>query len=58
MTLPFRRSQFNLKKVGPKPSGLGLELSFMEKRACRTSLSEKGQTKEAAWVESREVEAT
>jgi hypothetical protein len=52
------RSQFTLKKAGPKPLGPRLELSFMEKRARRTSSSEKGRTKEAAWEESREVEAT
>jgi hypothetical protein len=31
-----------LKKVGPKLSGPGLELSFMEKRASLISVKEKG----------------
>jgi hypothetical protein len=52
------RSQFHLKKAGPKPSGPGLELSFMEKRASLISSREKGRVREEAWVESSEVEAT
>jgi hypothetical protein len=36
------RSQFFLKKAGPKPSGPGLELSFMVKRAVLISDKVKG----------------
>jgi hypothetical protein len=37
--------QFLLKKAGPKPSGPGLELSFMVKRAVRISSREKGRAR-------------
>jgi hypothetical protein len=52
------KSQFRLKKAGPKPSGPRLALLFMEKRAARISSRVKGVISEAAWKESREVEAT
>jgi hypothetical protein len=39
------RSQFRLMKPGPKPSGPGLELSFVEKRADRISSREKGRAR-------------
>jgi hypothetical protein len=41
----FTRSQFRLKKAGPKPSGPEL---FMENKADRISSREKGRTREAA----------
>ena len=52
------RSQFRLKKAGPKPSGPGLEVSFMEKRAVRSPSKVNGETRDVAWVEEREVEVT
>jgi hypothetical protein len=47
-----------LKKEGPKPSGPGLELSFMEKRASLISSREKGRVREAAWDGVSEVDWT
>jgi hypothetical protein len=54
----FNQSQFFLKKAGPNPSGLGLELSFIERMLARISSREKGRMREAASKESRDVEAT
>jgi hypothetical protein len=48
-------SQFFLKKAGPKPSGPGLELSFMEKRAAWMSSMVKRWMREEAWVVVSEV---
>jgi hypothetical protein len=45
---PLTRFQFFLKKEGPKPSGPGLELSFMENKALRISSRVKGRTRERA----------
>jgi hypothetical protein len=46
------------EKGRAKAIRLGLELSFMERTAIRSSSIEKGLTREAAWKESREVEKT
>ena len=52
------RFQCFLKMAGPKPSGPGLELSFMEKTTDRSSSREKGRAREEAWDEEREVGET
>jgi hypothetical protein len=52
------RFQFFLKKAGPKPSGPGLELSFIVKRAVRISSREKGRARAEACEGVREVEVT
>ena len=52
----FDRPQNFLKKAGPKPSGPGLALEFMPRRARRTSEASKGDIKDVAWEESRAEE--
>lgn len=42
-----------MKKAGPKPSGLGLESSFILQRAFLISAKEKGAARELLWKEPR-----
>ena len=45
-----------MQKADPKPSGSGLALEFMPRRARRTSEASKGDIKDATWEESRAEE--